>query len=131
MLRRQTRVAQRDVVRHRLVITPRQRGRGPQPAGQVERLQNLHDLLAALHSLAFRLDTLIENSQPDSAAEHRQRHERHGDNSWPSVGRFHDRQRGDQLTVTGEDSVSADTHDRWAPNYRYIGPEIEGSRCVR
>jgi hypothetical protein len=57
LIRGHARIPQRHVVRHRFVITADQRGRGPQSAGQVKRFQNLHDLLAALHSLAFRLDT--------------------------------------------------------------------------
>jgi len=47
---------------------------------------------------------LIENSQPDTAAEHRQRHDRSGEKPG--------RQWGDQLAINGEDSVSADTRAR-------------------
>jgi hypothetical protein len=54
LIRAEASITQRHIVRHRLVITAGQCGRGAIPTGQVERLQNLHDLLTAFHLLAFR-----------------------------------------------------------------------------
>ena len=84
------RLAKRHVVGDGLVVTPGQ-GRGrPQPAGEVVGLQNLHDLLAGLHTgLPRALDDHVEAQQ---ARQHRR----------PPAATRH--QRGETVAVPGETS---------------------------
>ena len=52
---------------------------------------------------------VIEISQPDNTTDQRQRHGTNGEKPWPSVGRIHDRQRGDQMATNGENFMAAVT----------------------
>jgi hypothetical protein len=88
--------AQLHVPAHRVVVAARQL-RGPAvAAGEVIRLENLHDLLIALHRTT--VSHQVQNIR--------------GEIHWPSVGSFHVRQRGGHLAVNGESAVSADTPRR-------------------
>lgn len=89
------------------VIATGQRSRATQTAGPVVRLQNLHDLLAALQCRPLASPNFDqEESQRQHAATAPRRHGTSGEHPCPSVWRFHDRQRGDQLTARGQISMS-------------------------
>lgn len=100
---------------HRLVTTPGQIHRGAETAGQVVRLQSLHDLLAVLHSSRpFRVDDLSRSARPTASPPHGSDTAITGENPWPSLGRFYD--------PTGENS--------WPPVGRISCPLTTPHLCA-
>jgi hypothetical protein len=108
-VRGQPGLAQRDIVGDGLVVTSGQRGRCPKPAGQVVRLQNLHDLLAGLQPgppcsrRRSRRGTAGRITPPPPGGD------------MHSMGRTHGRQWGDFVTASGDISWPPMGRIPWPP----------------